>query len=415
MKIFLKVLLGLILAIFVSIAFSVLHIKKSIELSRNVHLDFDSIDETVTIKRGANGRFLIDIPIENKVFPFLIDNGARTVIDKSLLKKLKVKKGRKSLVASANGHLFLLDLVKIPSLRLGSILIEDMYGKVKDFSNQCGEYPYYGIIGQDILKDFAVQFDLDNNSMRLSNKTITFSDKSTIIPFYNYSSEKLQARVLFEIPELEESIPVMVDMGSNGFLDIISGELEKTSYPSVQIFGRNGSSLGKKGQENSRACYLVDSLSLDDQISFTNVEIFSGGLTISLLGCKFLEKFNFTIDYLNKQLVLEPIDVLKYQHIKKYGFGFDWNLEQQAVTIDYVYEGSSAHQAGLKTGQIIHEINGLTYQNKEDYCNHPRLSKLDIIDIMIETDEGEIIRKKLQKKLIAYKANTTSIYSQNKQ
>jgi hypothetical protein len=76
----------------------------------------------------------------------------------------------------------------------------------------------------------------------------------------------------------------------------------------------------------------------------------------NLIGTAFLENFNFTIDWINSDVYLSPIENKKpVSNISTYGFNCSKKDEKLIVTV--IYLDSDVYKAGIKIGDEIIAIN----------------------------------------------------------
>jgi len=80
---------------------------------------------------------------------------------------------------------------------------------------------------------------------------------------------------------------------------------------------------------------------------------------MGILGNDVLKRFNVFIDLQQQEIFLEP-NRLYYDQFEVNCSGLELVIDDafQRVIVDHVYTGSPAHEAGLKVGDEIVQING---------------------------------------------------------
>lgn len=104
----------------------------------------------------------VDATVEGDEFDFLLDTGAAlSRIRKSefTIQYPKVKSHASSSVLSKSNE----DLIRIPSLKLGPILKENV-----EFTRVDASHEQVNLIGMNILKSYAFHFDFQNNTLEVN-------------------------------------------------------------------------------------------------------------------------------------------------------------------------------------------------------------------------------------------------------
>ena len=390
------------------------HLRWTIKKTNNTHLEFQDVDITIPVYKDRTGRILADVEIEGKKYPFLIDNGARTFIDPSLIKPLGAKMRGFTPSGTATRKLSLRKIMRVPLLNLSGMHFENVYVKVHDFKRECGEQDVYGIIGRGLMHYFIWSFDMNLNEVNISNNTAIDRLSSTLvkIPFKHYNKDYQRILLEINIPQLDKPIKTHLDMGNNDFLSLVKHKLDSTRYPRKQIYGSLSTSLGKKSTVNAGAYYLVDTLEIYAGLKLNDIIVSTDDIVSNLLGCQFLTRYNFTLDFLNEQLILEPIYVEKGDPIKRFWFDYSWDETQEAAVVDYLIEAGPAYNVGLELGDIIQSFDGYHLNSQKAYCEEPDI-KGDTTELKVLKRNGQETVYTITRKALEFKTNTSSIYSQN--
>jgi aspartyl protease/PDZ domain-containing protein len=214
-----------------------------------------------------------------------------------------------------------------------------------------------GLIGFDFFEKFIVEIDYESKVIRLFDpKTYHYSGVGESIPII----VDPEARNPFLMAEITvqgiapQSRKLLIDTGSNDALD--DGFVAQSTGPKIEIVG--GVGLGKEFKINVGR---VSRLRLG-AVSFDDVNAGAGG--VALVGGEILRRFTVIFDFAHSRMILEP-----NQHIKD-TFLFDASgmtlrlvPESGDFSVHSVMQGSPAGDAGLREGDLIQSIDGLSSQH----------------------------------------------------
>lgn len=214
-----------------------------------------------------------------------------------------------------------------------------------------------GLIGFDFFEKFIVEIDYESRVIRLFDpKTYHYSGVGESIPI-TVDQEARNPFLTAEItvqgaaPQLRK---LLIDTGSNDALD--DSFVAQSTGPKIEIVG--GVGLGKEFKINVGR---VSRLMLG-AVSFDDVDAGAGG--VALVGGEILRRFTVIFDFAHSRMILEP-----NQHIKD-AFLFDASgvtlqlvPESGDFSVHSVMQGSPAGKAGLREGDLIQSIDGLSSQH----------------------------------------------------
>jgi hypothetical protein len=214
-----------------------------------------------------------------------------------------------------------------------------------------------GLIGFDFFDKFIVEIDYESKVIRLFDpKTYHYSGLGESIPI----TVDQEARNPFLTAEITvqgaaaQSRKLLIDTGSNDALD--DGFVAQSTGPKIEIVG--GVGLGKEFKFDVGR---VSRLKLG-AVSFDDVDAGAGG--VALVGGEILRRFTVIFDFAHSRMILEP-----NRHIKD-AFLFDASgvtlrlvPESGEFLVHSVMQGSPASDAGLREGDLIQSIDGLSSQH----------------------------------------------------
>ena len=138
-------------------------------------------------------------------------------------------------------------------------------------------------------------------------------------------------------------------------------------YPQHKAIGY--SSSGVYGtRKDTTVLLMADSLWIG-ALPFTQTYVRSSHSRSNLLGNRFLEAYQLTIDWMNKTILLLPRPA--YEAPPHNSYGINVRYQKDRLIISYVILGSEAMQKGLEAEDWVLEINGMDTRQMEleTYCN----------------------------------------------
>jgi hypothetical protein len=214
-----------------------------------------------------------------------------------------------------------------------------------------------GLVGFDFFEKFIVEIDYESKVIRLFDpKTYQYSGVGESIPI----TVDQEARNPFLTAEITvqgaapQSRKLLIDTGSNDALD--DSFVAQSTGPKIEIV--SGVGLGKEFKFNAGR---VSRLRLG-AVSFDDVDAGAGG--VALVGGEILRRFTVIFDFAHSRMILEP-----NQHLRD-AFLFDASgltlrlvPESGNFSVHSVMQASPASDAGLREGDLVQSIDGLSSQH----------------------------------------------------
>jgi hypothetical protein len=356
--------------------------------ARETAIPFDLVDHVILVKCRIN-----DAP---KLYDFVVDTGALTVIDKALADELQLKqRGPQAKIDTlrvgdcAVGRLFVFTNFDLQPLR-------DAYGV--DVS---------GIIGSDLLEDYVATIDYAARRLTLSSDTTSLADRMKAGGtgyLLKFAKHPINHAPMVRCT-LNDSIAVdaMLDTGQPYALAVPLKEFERTGA------SRQKSTITAKGvmirwpgtssPDNHFA--RLESLDADglrvNGITAVFAELPSL-LSVPLLGCDFLSQYRIVLDYRHGDALFVPREgSTGSDHSYSAGLSIKMNAESQLL-VRGVWEGSPADRAGIRVGDRIVEFNArtVTPELQRDLVLLLNDGATESVELLLETPQGP--RKVLLKK-----------------
>lgn len=294
-------------------------------------------------------------------FWFVVDSGAGGwIVDRAHAVRLALHLEQETAQGTGAGSgTYNVSYVKNVTFSLSGFTISVPLIGVIDLSNtksQIGRQ-IEGLIGYDFFEKFIVEIDYEAMLIRLFDpKNYRYSGVGESIPI----TVDRDARNPFLAAEITvqgaapQSRRLLIDTGSNDTVD--DSFVSKSTGPQREII--SGVGLGK---EFRSTVGIVSRLRLGG-VSFENVYAGAGG--VPLVGGGILRRFTVIFDYAHERMVLEP-----NRHLKD---TFPWDAsgivslrlaESGKFLINSVLQESPASEAGLREGDSIQSIDGLSSEH----------------------------------------------------
>lgn len=211
-----------------------------------------------------------------------------------------------------------------------------------------------GLVGYDFFEKFVVEIDYGSRVIRLFDPaTYHYSGVGESIPIM----VDQEARISFLTAEVTvqgaapQKRKLLIDTGSNDALD--DSFVAQSTGPKIEIVG--GVGLGKEFKFNAGR---VSRLKLGG-VSLEDVDAGAGG--VALVGGEILRRFTVIFDFAHTQMILEPNERLKDAFLfDASGVTLRLVPESGDFAVHSVMQGSPASDAGMREGDLIQSIDGLS-------------------------------------------------------
>lgn len=323
----------------------------------------------------------IEVKIKGKIYNFLFDSGAPTVISNAIYNELGLKSSFESEVGDSQKSVQKQIFTVLPELSLGNITFKNISAVVVDLTSpefKCLQID--GIIGSNQMALLYWKINYLENSMLASKdlQSLINDDTFSKIPFKSNKQKTPFIKSKIE----NKDISMELDTGSSGKLQINSSEfaIEKNVSKDRYLISSGINSIGLYGPANVKDEYTfkINKFSLAE-LEFEN-KIFETG-DLNLIGNKFLKDYEFILDWNKNNLYLKPIQQSETGY-KSFGFSYRF-IENKAVISSIIKEKNIP----LEMYDEILSINGVSLENldNEQSCNYylnsveKNLSKITVV------------------------------------
>ncbi|WP_445430603.1 aspartyl protease family protein [Chryseobacterium indoltheticum] len=336
----------------------------------------------------------VKVNINGKIYQFLFDSGAPTVISTSIYSELNLKKKHRSKVTDSKKNKQEQIFTVIPEMKIDQITFKNIGAIVMDLKGiefECLKID--GIIGANQMAKLFWRINYSENLLEATKDLTNFSKEGyeTVFSF----DPKPQKTPVIKAQILDEKINLTFDTGFTGTFRISNTEYDptNTTVKSIETYGTASVGAFGAGKQESSYYFKPEKVLLDEQ-KFED-EIVSTGSS-SLLGNEFLKKFRFIMDWKNNKIYLNKI---KNYPAKLESFGFGYRFIDQKAKVVLLFSGNDVP---LKIGDEILSINNVSLENldKDSVCKYlqNRIERdQNSIDVKVKRD-GKVLDFTITKK-----------------
>lgn len=338
---------------------------------------------------------LCQVEIEGKIYNFLVDTGAPTVISDEIFQTLKLKVSHKSLMEDSQNKKRQEKFTIIPQIKIGNLIFKDIGSAVIKFdNNELKCFGIDGIVGANLLFHLFCEFNYKENKISVSKNISEFSiEKYDFILNFNPRNSKTP---IINGKIFDKNLTFTFDTGFVGNIKIPNDiEYYKNNISEDNFVLSNGSnSIGLYGKsEINKTIELKNNIYIDNAL-FKDELIDTGEST--LIGNAFLKNYIFLVDWKSNKIYFKSIINSDKKIIKSFGFSYLFN-KGQALVVSKIEDKNIP----LNLGDEIIRIDDFDFTSikKEDICKY-YLNKVEkekeMIDITIKRD-NDVLNFKLNK------------------
>lgn len=335
---------------------------------KRAEIPFENYNNLILIKGVVNNR----LPLN-----FIFDTGVRTSIitDKTLGDMMEVRYDKKYTISGIGEHkefnVYLaygvsVDFPDVSGRSLNMMVLEEDYLLLKNYIGT----PVHGILGCDLIQNLVTTIDYEHNKIILQTpESFKPSRRAIAIPIAIHDSKPyIQLPVtLFDGTQLEAKL--LIDTGASHamLLELFSDPKIKTKDTFIKtVLGRGlaGTVEGWIGRVNNVS--FKNTIFNNVLTFFTDTNSYNKNYVLAgrhgTIGGDLLGRFNVTIDYSRQMVYLK--------RNANYKLPFEYNMSGfdiigtgdffEKIEVVNVIEKSPAYNSGLRLGDIIIQINGLS-------------------------------------------------------
>ena len=356
----------------------------------NLKKDVEEIDIKI-----INDLPLCQVEIEGKLYNFLVDTGAPTVISDEIFQTLKLKESHKSLMTDSQNNKRQERFAVIPQIKIGNLIFNDIGSAVIKFeNNEIKCFGFDGIVGANLLSHLFCEFNYQENKILVSKNLSAFSiEKYDLILNFNHKNQKTP---IINGKIFDKNLSFTFDTGFAGNIKIPNDlEYYKNKISEDKFIISNGiNSIGLYGTSKTNKTIELKNEIYIDNLLFKDELIDTGEST--LIGNKFLKNYNFLIDWKSNKIYLKSIINSDKKQVKSFGFSYLFD-KGKPIVISKIEN----KKIPINLGDEIIRIDDFDFTTikSEDFCKY-YLNKVEkdkeVIDITVKR-ENNLLNFKLEK------------------
>ena len=349
--------------------------------------------EFVKIPFHLNGHkiFLKTKINDSKELNFILDTGAITIIDEKIAHELSLENG----IALPSPDTLRNTFISKNKVRiiLGELYVDEFIPLITDLPNATSSEPSLdGFIGSDFLRFFSLTINYQKQELILTTKKIVPSK-----PFYKIA---MQRYFPLGFPMIEGTIndthktQMIIDTGSPFSIVCPLSMIENSNIFANQTVLKSNGTFMKWPSTTAEYNYLSYANVLEfEDFRLNNIPIFFAEIhpplsSSALIGKDFLHNFITTIDYINNEIALEPLQNENVENLFSLGLGV--KMEEDKLIVRGVWQNSPAEKHGIKVNDEIIKINEFQTSelSLEEVNKILKNDKIIEIVLQIKNDKG---------------------------
>ncbi|MBB4805296.1 putative aspartyl protease [Chryseobacterium defluvii] len=301
--------------------------------------------------------------INGKLYNFLFDSGAPTVISTAIYEELKLEKKHKAKVKDSQKNKQEQIFTQLPEMTIDQVVFKNFGVVVMDLTkSELGCFKIDGIIGANQMAKLFWKVNYSENSLEATKNLSAFSltGYDTVIPF----DPKTQKTPVVETTISGKKIDLTFDTGFTGRFRVSDGNYDpKNLNNSVETYGVNAVGAFGTGKPETGYIFKTDELPLGNT-RFNNEIIMTGNS--NLVGNEFFENFSFIMDWKDNKIYMKRI---KNIPAKLESFGFGYRFIEAKPVVSFVFKEENLP---VQIDDTIISINDTAFDNldKESACHY---------------------------------------------
>ena len=227
-----------------------------------------------------------------------------------------------------------------------------------------------GIIGGEFIKEFVLELDYQAKQLMLHDpRSFSYRGKGETLPMqFNANNHPVMRATLTAIGAKPVEAPFTLDIGSGGALILHSPFVAEQGLPgdvktirAIGMAGAGGQSFGRIGRVASLQIGTYTLKDVTATFSEDQGGAFADRTLAGNIGAQIVRRFRVFFDYGRKRITLEPSSAFDEPFdgpmtgLAVRAFGADYRTFRVAE----VLEDSPATEAGIRTGDVITELDGV--------------------------------------------------------
>ncbi len=358
-----KILISLLVLTFVTPVLVIVYAFQSFKIkARGEIINSPSNFIEIPYRYNETGHIVIIAKINGQSFPFIIDSGASNMIFAGNGLRYDRFKGF-GFGIDSNGEFVLSRMGSVGSVEIGDMVFSDLrFEMIESDISGCQESGV-GIIGKETMRKAIWQFFPNRKMIRIA------MNQSAVQHSASEDTIRLRINPYGHQPSANISLdgrPTRRYLMDTGFNGNITTSLDSSwnLTKGIRVIGTASKGLMSKDSTDNYL-FEIDQLRIKQFVIDKPITVSVSDRSFQALGLGILADFNFTFDWKNQVLLLDP---LPKQSFKSKSYGVRLETADDGVVVSTLYVGMQAFHSGLYVNQRIEEINGYPANTISDDC-----------------------------------------------
>lgn len=306
--------------------------------------------------RDEQGLIIIDVLIDNKVYNFIFDSGASTILDDDIVESINYEKIGIQKHKGTSRKKKILKTIKLDSLSIGGVRFSSIVASITDLETLKEKFclDFDGIIGANVMNKAVWQIDYSRKIIILTDSKDSLHQSIDAKSFYFNATGKGTPMLSLSINDqyIGEG---RFDTGSNGGIDLPEKDIVTADTTNAFIV-KHGFSSGLFADRLESSRTTIANFKIGSNFELENTLVtFNKGLPYAIIGNKLMRDYVVTIDWKYQEITLSSFKPNKER--RYHTFGFSPSFKDGIIVIGSIYKNSSADLEGLKINDQIVQIN----------------------------------------------------------
>jgi hypothetical protein len=314
--------------------------------------------------RFVNNHIYVDVKLNGRSFPMLVDTGAANVITPTTARQLGLRPVGDARVWGAGDQSEAAAFARVNTTLIGGVQLRNQLFAVVPLEglSDIEGVPFHGMIGYELFKRVVGKIDYEARLLSLTDAAVwSAAGAGTAVPFVLNGT----------VPELEgdiDGIPASFDIDTGSRMSVglhspfvLKHGLRARFRPSIETvtgWGLGGPSRGTVARVKRLRLgpILVNDVVVD--MSRQTQGVLSHAVPAGNIGSGLLRRFTITLDYSNQRIYFAPNARTATPDV--YDRAGLWiNRDGNAFKVVAVVDGSPAAAAGVAAGDRIVAVDGV--------------------------------------------------------
>lgn len=306
------------------------------------------------------GYFTIPVIIDSLTYDYIFDTGGYNTVTTQIMENAKLPALMQVEVGSSNKIKSKINLSKIPSLRVGHVIFEDVGVFNFDFtaSPVINCYTNGGLIGKSVIEKAVWQIDYRKSVIRVSDQLDRMPNLANGEKIKIELDQTLNPFLKLTINGKQETF--LLDLGYGGLLSLTRKTASSVKSKKILTIEGEGKASANGILQETTNVKLVESMRIGNFELYHQPAYYTQSNNYNTLGSALAQYFIITLNFRDKELILTPYPDAT-NHFET--FGFSINTDGKKIYISSLFNNFPAQQMGLALNDELRAVNGIQLSN----------------------------------------------------